>query len=121
MPVRDATNHQAEILAAEYALHELPPLPKVVVVSDSEYLVKGMTERIDGWRDRARDGAWRTPSGGAVKNQTYWQRLVDAASRYGHVEFEWTRSHVGTYGNERAHKMARAARQAAKIEFGEYG
>ena len=117
MPLRDATNQRAEILAATYALHELPPLPKVVVVSDSEYVVKGMTVWIDGWRDRARDGAWRTASGGAVENQTHWQLLVDAASRHGHVEFEWTRGHVGTYGNERAHELAAAARQAAKIAF----
>jgi len=117
MPLRDATNQRAEILAATYALHELPPLPKVVVVSDSEYVVKGMTVWIDGWCDRARDGAWRTASGGAVENQTHWQLLVDAASRHGHVEFEWTRGHVGTYGNERAHELAAAARQAAKIAF----
>ena len=118
MPLPDATNQQAEIRAAAYALHELPPLPKVVVVSDSEYVVKGMTVWIDGWRHRARDGVWRNASGGAVENQTHWQRLIDAASRHGHVDFEWTRGHVGTYGNERAHELAVAARQAAKRLFG---
>jgi ribonuclease HI len=103
MPLPDATNQRAEIRAAAYALNELPPLPKVVVVSDSEYVVKGMTVRIGGWRDRARDGVWRKASGGAVENQTDWQRLIDAASRHGHVEFEWTRGHVGTHGNSGEH------------------
>jgi ribonuclease HI len=119
MPLPAATNQKAEIRAAAYALNEVPPLPKVVVVSDSEYVVKGMTVWIDGWRDRARDGVWRNASGGAVENQTDWQRLIDAASRHGHVEFEWTRGHVGTHGYERAHELADAARQAAKRLFGD--
>lgn len=109
LPLRNATNQQAEILAATFALHSLHPLPKVVVVSDSEYVVKGMTVWLDDWLARG----WRTAAGKPVKNQAHWQRLIDAASRHGHVDFEWTRGHVGTYGNERADELAGLARQQA--------
>jgi ribonuclease HI len=109
MSLRSATNQQAEILAATFALDSLHPLSRVVVVSDSEYVVQNMTLRIDDWVARG----WRTAAGKPVKNQGHWQRLIDAASRHGQAGFEWTRGHVGTYGNERAHELAGLARQQA--------
>ncbi len=56
LELSDATNQQAEILAAEYALRELPPCDQVVVYSDSQYLVLGMQGRLDRWIANG----WRT-------------------------------------------------------------
>lgn len=112
LPLRDATNQQAEILAAAFALHELPEGSTVTVVSDSEYVVKGVNEWIVGWMGRG----WRTKAGKPVANQRHWERLLAAVARHRSVTFEWTRGHVGTDGNERADRLAGEARTRAQLE-----
>lgn len=109
LPLPNATNQQAEILAAAFALHELPEGSDVTVVSDSQYLVMGWNEWLPLWRERG----WRRLSGGPVANLRYWQRLLDAAGRHRAVRFEWTRGHAGTEQNERADRLAGAARMEA--------
>lgn len=98
LPLPNATNQQAEILAAALALHELPERSDVTVISDSEYLVKGWNE----WPKRKRK-----------KNLAHWARLTAAAARHHSVTFEWCRGHDGTPGNEYADQMAGAARAQA--------
>lgn len=112
LPLPAATNQQAEILAAAYALDQIDPAREVVVVSDSEYVVKGAGERLEGWIARG----WRTASNKPVKNQPHWRRLIDARARHGHVEFRWVRGHAGTWQNERADELAGQARQQAILE-----
>jgi ribonuclease HI len=109
MPLRNATNQQAELLAAALALHELEPCVDVVVWSDSEYLVKGMTEWLPGWIMRD----WRTSSGSPVKNQAQWKRLIEAAERHEKVSFRWLRGHAGHAENERCDLLAGNARNMA--------
>ena len=109
LPIGNATNQQAEILAAAYALHELPEA-EILVVSDSEYVVKGWNEYLPAWKARG----WRTASNKTPKNLAHWKRLSDAVARHPSVRFEWTRGHAGTLGNERADRLAGEARLAAK-------
>ena len=110
LPLASATNQQAEILAAVYALHRLPAGSAVTVVSDSEYLVKGWNEYLPDWRSRG----WRKRTGGTPKNTAHWRRLIEAAERHeSPVTFSWTRGHAGTLDNERADVLAVLARQAA--------
>lgn len=109
LPLPAGTNQQAEILAAAYALTEIPDCAAVLVYSDSEYVVKGWTEWLPGWLENG----WRRRSGGDVANQRHWQRLIDAADRHGTVEFRWVRGHDGTEGNERADVLAGEARARA--------
>jgi len=72
----------------------------VLVVSDSEYLVKGMREWVPAWRARG----WRR-KGGAIENLELWQRLVDVAG--GHdVQWTWVRGHRGHAKNEYANDLA---------------
>lgn len=108
-PLASATNQQAEILAAEYALRRLPAGSAVTVVSDSEYLVKGWNEYLPDWRSRG----WRKRTGGTPKNTAHWRRLIEAVERHESVTFSWTRGHAGTLDNERADVLAVLARQAA--------
>lgn len=102
-----ATNQQAEILAAAWALDQLQPCTAVAVFSDSEYVVKGMTVWLDGWIRRG----WRTKGGSPVKNRPHWERLIRARGRHDAVTFTWVRGHNGTAGNERADVLADEARR----------
>lgn len=99
LPLRDATNQQAELLAAAFALHEIEPVDVVQVVSDSQYLVLGWNE----WPHRKRK-----------KNLQHWDRLTAAAARHGSVVCLWTKGHAGTAENERADVLAGDARRRAQ-------
>jgi ribonuclease HI len=79
---------------------------RVLFTSDSQYLVKGMTEWVHGW---ARKG-WRR-TGGAIENLALWQELVDAAAPH-RVQWQWVRGHAGHPQNEYANDLAvRAAKE----------
>ena len=83
-------------------------LVNVVYVSDSEYLIKGMSEWVHNWQARS----WKRKAG-AVENLELWQKLVQAAA--GHtVEWRWVRGHAGHPKNEYAN--ARAMRAAEQQE-----
>jgi ribonuclease HI len=114
IPVADATNHQAELRAATYALDSLPEGLDVVLISDSEYVVKGFAEYMPNWRARG----WPERNSGPVRNRPLWLGLIAAVERHRSVRFEWTPAHAGTDGNEQAHRLASKARQAALLAFG---
>lgn len=102
--VKRATNQQAEILAAAFALQGIGRCDHVIIWSDSQYLVRGWGW-LPGWIARG----WRTKSG-RVANIQYWHRLQAAVAGHGQVEFKWVRGHDGNVGNERADALAQAAR-----------
>jgi ribonuclease HI len=72
----DATNQQAELRAATYALDSLPEGQDVMLYSHSRYVVSGFTEYLPTWRERG----WRKLGGGLVANLDLWRRLVAADS-----------------------------------------
>lgn len=109
LPVENATNQQAEILAAAYALDQIETCDNVIVYSDSEYVVKGMTAWLPGWIKKN----WRTSAGRPVMNQPHWRRLIAARERHKAVTFRWCRGHDGVTLNERADVLAGEARQLA--------
>jgi ribonuclease HI len=78
----------------------------VLMVSDSEYLVKGMREWVPGWMVRG----WKR-KGGPIENLELWQELVRAA-RLHRVQWTWVRGHRGHAKNEYANDLAvKAARE----------
>jgi ribonuclease HI len=78
----------------------------VLMVSDSEYLVKGMREWVPGWVVRG----WKR-KGGPIENLELWQELVRAA-RLHRVQWTWVRGHRGHAKNEYANDLAvKAARE----------
>ena len=85
---------------------------RVLFTSDSQYLVKGMTEWVHGW---ARKG-WRR-TGGAIENLTLWHELVDAAAPH-RVQWQWVRGHAGHPQNEYANDLAVAAARAQSTSEG---
>lgn len=98
------TNNRMELLAAIRALEALKRPCRVRLVTDSEYLKKGITEWLPRWKARG----WRTSERKPVKNADLWRRLDELATRH-HVEWEWVRGHAGHPENERVDRLARAA------------
>jgi ribonuclease HI len=107
------TNNRMELMAAISALEALTRPCAVDLYTDSEYLKKGISVWIHGWK---RNG-WRTASKEPVKNVDLWKRLDEAIARH-QVHWRWVKGHSGHAMNERADQLARegliAARAGAK-------
>ena len=95
------TNNRMELLAVIEALGALTRPSQVRLHTDSQYVHKGMTEWLAGWRARA----WRKAQGAAVKNRDLWERL-DALARTHRIQWIWVKGHAGHDGNEAADRLA---------------
>jgi ribonuclease HI len=101
----DTTNNRMALTSAIAGLQALKRRSRVLFVSDSQYLVRGMREWVPAWRARG----WRR-KGGPIENLELWKRVTDLAA--GHViRWDWVRGHEGHPKNEYANHLAiRAAR-----------
>ena len=99
------TNNRMELTAAAEALEALKRPCRVILHTDSEYLRNGITRWHTGWVRKN----WRNAAGDPVKNMDLWQRILDLCKTH-QVQWQWVRSHVGIPMNERADKLATAAR-----------
>lgn len=106
------TNNRMELTAALKALEALKRPSDVTLVTDSRYLVDGMTQWLAGWQ---RNG-WRNSSKQAVRNADLWMAL-ERAARPHRIRWEWVRGHSGHAMNERADSLANQA-IASLIETG---
>lgn len=95
------TNNRMELTAVIEALTALKRRCKIVVYTDSEYVRKGITEWIGGWKRRG----WKTADNKPVKNADLWRRLDELAAQHD-VDWRWVRGHAGDPGNERADGLA---------------
>jgi ribonuclease HI len=99
----ETTNNRMEMMAVIEALSALKRPCHVRLHVDSQYVLKGMTEWLAGWKSRG----WKTAAKQAVKNVDLWQRLDALVSDAGHqIEWRWVRGHDGDPGNERADELA---------------
>ncbi|MFL6717871.1 MAG: ribonuclease HI [Burkholderiaceae bacterium] len=98
---RNTTNNRMELMAVIEALGALSRPCNVVLHTDSQYVQKGISEWIHGWKKRG----WKTAAKEPVKNADLWQAL-DAAQARHQVEWRWVRGHAGHVGNERADQLA---------------
>jgi len=106
------TNNRMELKAVIEALNALTRPCEVVVHTDSQYVQKGISEWIHGWKARG----WKTAAREPVKNADLWQAL-DAAQARHRVEWRWVRGHNGHAGNERADALAnRGVGSAGKLQ-----
>lgn len=106
---RMTTNNRMELLAVIRGLEALKLAMTVDLYSDSQYVLKGLSEWLNGWK-RA---GWKTADRKPVKNQDLWQRL-DVLIQTHAVRFHWVRGHSGHPDNERCDALAVAARDAAR-------
>ena len=106
------TNNRMELTAVIEGLSALKRPCKVTLYVDSQYVLKGMTEWIAGWKSKG----WKTASKQPVKNVDLWQRLDALVSGAGHeIEWVWVRGHNGDPGNEHADMLAnRGVEQALR-------
>ncbi|HSV83838.1 MAG TPA: ribonuclease HI [Ramlibacter sp.] len=97
------TNNRMELMAVIRALEALKRPCAVTLYLDSQYVLKGITEWLPGWKAKG----WRTASKQPVKNAELWRRLDDLLAQGGHaVDWRWVRGHNGDPGNERADALA---------------
>ena len=98
------TYNRMEMLAVTNGLEALKRPAQVQIYTDSQYVMKGMTEWLAGWKRRG----WKTADRQPVKNVDLWQRLEAALASH-QVEWQWVRGHSGHPDNERVDQLARAA------------
>ncbi len=98
------TNNRMEMMAAIKALEALKRPCKVRLTTDSQYMMKGMTEWLKNWKKRG----WVTASKTPVKNAELWKRL-DALTLQHKVEWTWVRGHNSHKENELVDSLARQA------------
>lgn len=97
----DTTNNRMELTAVIRALEALSRTCDIRITTDSQYVMKGVTEWMSNWKRRG----WRTADRSPVKNIDLWQRL-DSLLRDHQVEWQWVRGHSGHTENELADQLA---------------
>jgi len=98
------TNQIAELTAAIEGLVRVPADAFVELVSDSQYVLKGLTEWRAGWERKG----WRNSKGEPVANLALWKKLFAVADAR-RVSVRWVRGHNGDRCNERADALANKA------------
>ncbi|MBW1786742.1 MAG: ribonuclease HI [Deltaproteobacteria bacterium] len=98
------TNNRMEMMGVISALKALKRPCRVRIVTDSNYVVKGMTEWMPGWLKRNWVNSQKKP----VMNKDLWLQLLDL-SRNHHIDWQWVKGHDGHPENERCDQLAREA------------
>ena len=97
----NTTNNRMELTAVITALRALRRPCRVILHTDSQYVQKGISEWIVGWKARG----WRMADKKPVKNADLWQELDEATCRHD-IQWRWVKGHAGHEGNERADRLA---------------
>lgn len=106
----DTTNNRMELTAALRGLEALTRPCRVRIVSDSQYVLKGLDTWMDGWKRRD----WRKADGHPVLNSDLW-RALDLQRQTHAIETQWVRGHAGHPENERVDQLARKAAEKVRI------
>lgn len=102
---RKTTNNRMEIMAAIVGLEALKEKCRVIVYSDSEYLVKAISL---GWAKRWKENDWKRNKKDKAVNPDLWDRLLRLCSAH-EVEFKWVKGHNSQSQNERCDQLATEA------------
>lgn len=97
----NTTNNRMEMTAVIESLKALKRPSEVVLTTDSQYVRKGITEWITGWKRKN----WKTAAGKPVKNADLW-REIDALAAGHQIEWRWVKGHSGHAENERVDDLA---------------
>lgn len=98
------TNNRMELTAAIKALEALNKPCNVILTTDSQYLMQGINEWLEGWKRRN----WKTANRRPVKNVDLWQQLDTLVARHD-IDWRWVRGHSGHAENDRADQLANQA------------
>jgi ribonuclease HI len=95
------TNNRMELMAAIRGLKTLKRACEVELYTDSQYVRKGITEWMHGWKKNG----WKTAAKKPVKNEDLWRELDEEVKRHT-VNWHWVKGHSGNPGNELADELA---------------
>jgi len=95
------TNNRMELTAAIEGLRALKKPARVVLTTDSEYVMKGIREWMPNWKKRG----WKTAAKQPVKNEDLWRALDELVNQHD-VEWRWVKGHSGHPENELADELA---------------
>ena len=95
------TNQRAELTAALIALYSMDETNRYVLVTDSMYVTKGITEWAIGWVKHH----WKNSKGEQVSNIDLWKRVLKVKAKR-HVEIQWVKGHSRNKGNDFADRLA---------------
>ncbi|MDI9245477.1 ribonuclease HI [Marinobacter sp. CHS3-4] len=98
---RDTTNNRMELMAAIKGLKALKRACEVELYTDSQYVRKGITEWMHGWKKNG----WKTAAKKPVKNEDLWRQLDEEVGRH-QINWHWVKGHAGNPGNEMADQLA---------------
>ncbi len=100
----DTTNNRMELTAVIKALSALKTNCNISLYTDSQYVMKGITEWLDKWKA----AGWRTSNKKQpVKNVDLWQLLDELVQKH-EIRWIWIKGHNGHAENERCDALARA-------------
>ncbi|MFX4226833.1 MAG: ribonuclease HI [Porticoccaceae bacterium] len=98
---QNTTNNRMELMGAIKALEALKQGCSVELHTDSTYVLKGITEWLEGWKAKG----WKTASKKPVKNVDLWQRLDEEIQRH-QIAWKWVKGHSGDPDNDVADALA---------------
>lgn len=107
------TNNRMELMGVISALEALKKPCSIMVTTDSTYVMKGMSEWIEGWIENN----WRNSQKKEVLNRDLWQRLLKASEPH-EIQWHWIRGHNGHVENERCDFLAREEIKKCRKSFG---
>jgi ribonuclease HI len=107
------TNNKMEMTAAIKALEAVPHSTPIIIHSDSQYVIKGATQWLPGWKAKE----WRKADGKPVMNQELWMQM-DQLIRGRKVTWQWVKGHAGHEQNERVDNLANTEAQMAAMAIG---
>jgi len=110
---RATTNNRMELTAVIEALGALKRPSHVILHTDSQYVMKGITEWIRGWKVKG----WKTAAREPVKNADLWRTLDEAVARH-EIQWVWVKGHSGHNGNERADALANKGVESLEADTG---
>lgn len=99
------TNNRMELMAAIIALELLKHSCYIILSTDSQYLLHGITQWIYTWKKNC----WKNSEKKLVKNIDLWHRLDIAIQLHNKIHWNWLKSHKGNPDNERCDQLARSA------------
>jgi len=100
---KHTTNQRMELQAAIEALKALKKPSTVTIVTDSKYVLNGITDWIHGWKKKG----WKNSKKEPVANRELWEAL-DVLNQKHQVDWQWVKGHSGDQGNDKADELARA-------------
>lgn len=110
----NTTNNRMELMAVIRGLEFFDTSSKISVYSDSKYVITGISEWVEGWKNRD----WKTASNKPVKNKDLWERLDNVASEH-NIIWNWVKGHGSDMNNIRVDTLAGIAgrRLTERVKF----